>query len=148
MIILHWIYSLDLTQNVMLKLFTFCIWAIMGLASSDGKTFFAPIDSIKVFYFRLMPSFTYCNKKTPYQIWQIHQTSQLNKSVKVCVFFLSKQYFGCLCSKGGVHLYIHVLHLFARNSTIVACAFFYIQLTNKFLYWIKIDRVPYAKSIL
>ena len=94
MIILHWIYSLDLTQNVMLKLFTFCIWAIMGLASSDGKTFFAPIDSIKVFYFRLMPSFTYCNKKTPYQIWQIHQTSQLNinemRNPSRSVFFFIK----------------------------------------------------------
>ena len=115
MIILHWIYSLDLTQNVMLKLFTFCIWAIMGLASSDGKTFFAPIDSIKVFYFRLMPSFTYCNKKTPYQIWQIHQTSQLNinemRNPSRSVVFFYQNNTSDVYAQKEVYIYIYMHYI-------------------------------------
>ena len=44
----------------------------LGIQWSREFFFFAPIVSIKVFYFRLMPSFTYYNKKTPYQIRKIH----------------------------------------------------------------------------
>lgn len=113
------------------------------MAFSDRENFFfAPIVSIKVFYFRLMPSFTYMysKKKTPYQIrksikpanwtsmkWEIRQ------GLCFCLTVLQKWWHLSMAKRRCTSIYTCITHLFARNATI-----FYKEITNKLLYWIKI----------